>query len=60
MDGSTSSPHLHLIERLWTFVKKPCLSSKSYPARESLQPAVRAWIEQASTTHQAEVKRLLT
>jgi transposase len=56
----TYSPNLHLIERLWKFVKKQCLYSKYYPDSESFHHAIRACIEQAPTTHQAELKRLLT
>jgi transposase len=33
----TNAPNLHLIERLWKFIKKPCLYSKYYPDSESFQ-----------------------
>jgi transposase len=56
----TYSPNVNLIERWWKFVKKPCLYSKYYPDSNSFQHAIEACIEQAPTTHQAELKRLLT
>jgi transposase len=56
----TYSPNLNLIERLWKFVKKQCLYSKYYPDSESFQHAIKTCIEQAPTTHQAELKTLLT
>ena len=48
------------MERLWKFVKKPCLYSKYYPDSESFQHALKTCIEQAPTTHQAALKTLLT
>jgi transposase len=56
----TYSPHLNLIERLWKFVKKPCLYAKDYPDREAFQHAIKTCIEQAPTLHQAELKTLVT
>lgn len=56
----TYSPNLNLIERFWKFVKKQCLYSKYYPDSESFQKAILTCIEQAPTTHQAELKSLLT
>jgi transposase len=56
----TYAPNLHRIERLWKFVKKPCLYSKYYPDSNSFQHAIAACIEQAPTIHQAELKTLLT
>ncbi len=56
----TYSPNLNLIERLWKFIKKQCLYSKYYPDSESFQQAIMECIEQAPTTHQEELKRLLT
>jgi transposase len=56
----TYSPNLNLIERLWKFIKKQCLYSKYYPDSESFQQAIMECIEQAPTTYQEELKRLLT
>jgi transposase len=56
----TYSPNLNLTERLWKFIKKPCLYSKYYPDTESFHQAIMECIEQAPTTHQEELKRLLT
>ena len=50
----TYSPHLNVIERLWRFVKKQGLYSKSYPDSSSLQQAILTCIQQASTTHKEE------
>jgi DDE superfamily endonuclease len=56
----TYSPNLNLLERFWQFVKKQCLYSKYYPDSESFQQAIRACIEQASSTHKKALERLLT
>jgi DDE superfamily endonuclease len=56
----TYSPNLNLIERFWRFVKKQCLYSKYYPDSPSFQQAVLTCIQQASTAHKEELKRLLT
>jgi transposase len=56
----TYSPNLNLIERFWKFVKKQCLYSKYYQDSTSFQQAILTCIEQAPTTHHAELKRLLT
>jgi transposase len=56
----TYSPNLNLIERFWKFVKKQCLYSKYYPDSASFQQAILTCIEQAPTTHHAELKSLLT
>jgi hypothetical protein len=60
LDVPTYSPNLNLMERWWKFVKKQCLYSKDYPDSESFQHAIKTCIEQAPTTHQAELKTLLT
>jgi transposase len=54
------SPNLNLIERLWRFIKKPCLYSKYYPDSQSFQQAILTCIQEAPTTHQEALKRLLT
>src|SRR5215510_1845808 len=56
----TYSPNLNLIERFWKFVKKQCLYSKYYPDSASFQQAILTCIQEASTTHQAALKELLT
>jgi DDE superfamily endonuclease len=54
------SPNLHLIERLWRFIKKQCLYSKYYPDSQAFQQAILTCIQEAPTTHQDALKRLLT
>ena len=54
------SPNLHLIERFWTFVKKPCLSSKYSPDHGCFQQAIIACIAQAPDKHKEELESLLT
>jgi transposase len=54
------SPNLNLIERLWRFIKKQCLYSKYYPDSQSFQQAILTCIQEAPTTHQDALKRLLT
>lgn len=56
----TYSPNLNLIERFWRFIKKQCLYSKYYPDSASFQQAILTCIQQASTKHKGELKRLLT
>jgi transposase len=54
------SPNLNLIERLWRFVKKHCLYSPYYPDSTAFQQAILTCIQQAPTTHKAELTQLLT
>jgi transposase len=54
------SPNLKLIERLWKFVKKPCLYSKYYPDSAAFQHAISDCLAQVPTTHKAELDTLLT
>ena len=54
------SPNLNLIERFWRFIKKQCLYSKYYPDCHTFQQAISTCIQEASTKHQDELKRLLT
>lgn len=54
------SPNLHLIERLWQFVKKQCLYSKYYADPHAFQHALMACIEPAPTTYRKELESLLT
>jgi transposase len=53
------SPNLNLIERFWRFIKKQCLDSKYYPESHAFQQAILTCIQEASTTHQDAVQRLL-
>jgi hypothetical protein len=54
------APNLHLIERFGKFVKKTCLSSKSYADPLSFQQAIIACIAQAPDKHQEELASVLT
>ena len=54
----TYSPNLHLIERFWKFVKKPCLDSKYYPDRASFHQAIMTCIAQAPSCHKEELESL--
>ena len=54
------SPNLHLMERFWTFVKKPCLYSKHYADHLSFQQAIITCIAQAPDKHKEELASLLT
>jgi transposase len=56
----TSSPNLNLIARFWRCVKKQCLYSKYDAASTAFQQAILACIQQAPTTHKAELEQLLT
>lgn len=54
------SPHLNLIERLWKFVRNQCLYSKYYAKFDDFKQAIADCLEQANTTHQDALERLLT
>jgi len=54
------SPNLHLIERFWKFVKKPCLYFKYYADHLAFQHAILACIEQAPHQHKETLASLLT
>ncbi len=54
------SPNLNLIERLWKFVKKQCLSSKYYEKFEPFKQAISDCLALASTKHKDDLKSLLT
>jgi len=56
----TSSPNLPLIERFWTFVKKPGLSSTYSADHHAFQQAIIACIEQAPTQHRDALESLFT
>jgi len=54
------SPNLNLIERLWRWVKKKCLSSKYYDNFEGFTWAIRNCLSQTHTTSKTEMGSLLT
>lgn len=54
------SPNLHLIERLWKGVKKPCLYGRSSPTSADFQAAIQQCIGQAPSDHLTELESLLT
>lgn len=54
------SPPLKLIERLGKFVKKQCLSSKSYPDSAAFQHAIQECLAQVPTQYRAALDTLLT
>jgi transposase len=54
------SPNLNLIERLWKFVKKTSLNSCSYDTFADFQAAIDKCLDELFTTHDTEVKTLLT
>ena len=60
LDLPPYAPHLNLIERLWKFVKKQCLYSKSYPASAAFQAAIQDCLATVPTHSQAEWATLLT
>lgn len=53
------SPNLNLIERLWKFVKKQCLSSTYYAAFIAFKTAIVQCLAQTHTTHRAALDSLL-
>lgn len=54
------SPNLNLIERVWKFVKKRCLSSLYYPDFASFREAISSFVSQMHKTHKNELHSLLT
>jgi len=54
------SPNLHLIERLWKWVKKQCLYGKYSPTSADFQAAIQQCLAQAHSDHLAELESLLT
>jgi transposase len=55
-----SSPTLNLLERLWQFVKKQCLSSTYYPDFAAFKTALGQCWAQTPTTHRVALDSLLT
>jgi len=54
------SPNLNFIERLWKFVKKPCLDSKYYTDFSTFTAAIEDCLAQTQTTHKHALGSLLT
>ena len=54
------SPNLNLIERLWKFVRKDCLSSTSSEHFDVFKQAISQCLAQTTGRHQAALNRLLT
>jgi transposase len=53
------SPNLNLIERVWKFVKKRCLSSLYYPDFASFREAISSFVNQMHKTHKNDLHSLL-
>jgi transposase len=53
------SPNLNLIERLWKFVKKTSLNSRSHDTFAEFQAAIDKCLDELFTTHTDAVKTLL-
>ena len=56
----TYSPNLNLIERLWKFVRKECLSSTYYEHFDAFKQAITHCLTETTGRHQAALNRLLT
>jgi transposase len=54
------SPNLNLIERLWKFVKKECLSCRYYEDFARFKAAIMESLEGVEGKHKAAVASLLT
>jgi len=54
------SPNLNLIERFWKFVKKRALTSRYHEDFDGFCQAISDCIKNATTTHKAELKTLIT
>lgn len=54
------SPNLNLIERLWKFVKKEALACRAPGSFEAFQQAIERCLAETATTHQDELRSLLT
>ena len=53
------SPNLNLIERLWEFVKKECLSCRVLPTYEAFTAAIDDCLASLNTRHKHRVRTLL-
>lgn len=56
----TYSPNLNLIERLWKWVKKECLSSQYYANFAEFKGAIVQCLNTTQTEHREELQTLLT
>jgi transposase len=56
----TYSPNLNLIERLWKFVRKECLSSTYYEHFDAFKQALTQCLSETTGRHQAALNGLLT
>lgn len=54
------SPNLNLIERLWKFVKKECLASRTLPHYESFTQTIDSCLNNLHTKYKEQMKTLLT
>jgi len=54
------SPNLNLIERVWKFVKKECLSSHYYVNFEEFKTGILTCIHDLGTKHRAAMNTLIT
>jgi hypothetical protein len=54
------SPNLNLIERLWKFVKKECLSCRVLPTYEAFTGAIDDCLGDLNTRHKQQMDTLLT
>jgi transposase len=54
------APNLNLIERLWRFVKKECLSARYRGTYEDFTGAIDDCLDHLDTRHQQQMKTLLT
>lgn len=54
------APNLNLIERLWKFVKKECLASRSLPTYEAFTQTIDDGLNNLRTKHKEQMATLLT
>jgi transposase len=54
------SPNLNLIERVWKFVKKECLSSHYYDNFEEFKTSIVTCLDELGTKHRAAMTTLIT
>jgi transposase len=54
------SPNLNLIERLWKFVKKECLSCRYYEDFNRFKAAIVGCLDGVEAIHRPSIRSLLT
>ena len=54
------SPNLNLIERLWKFTKRKCLSNRHYPSFSEFCRAIDGCLQRMFSDYLPELKSLLT